>query len=171
MNIQVIQDRDLAIEIIRHVGAWLRDTHKANYSKWWDPDKLTAEFLGQYARPEEFYVIKVDGKPAAASVIQPGETQIVQDWSSIDEGASPKAIYLAWVAVEREFAGHGLVARLIEKTEELARQKGCDRLRLDTYAGEPKLRDVYESLGFRLVGTAQEQDHTTAFYEKRPSKR
>jgi hypothetical protein len=37
---------------------------------------------------------------------------------------------------------------------------------LDTNAEEEKLCKLYEGLGFQLMGTEQEEDHKTAFYQK-----
>ena len=54
----------------------------------------------------------------------------------------------------------------MEKAANIARQQGSSVIRLDTNAEEPKLCALYESLGFQRVGTEQEGDHLTAFYEK-----
>ena len=158
-------DMSAAIEVIRHVGAWMRDSGIANYSDWWDPDKVSPEMLAAYAKPEEFYVVKVEGQPAAAVIIQ--REQSLQDWSSIDKDTeAPSATYIHYVAVEREFAGRGLVGIIMDKADEIAKQQGTSVLRLDTNADEPKLCAIYERLGFNLVGTLEEEGHNTAFYEK-----
>jgi len=154
-----------AIDVIRHAGAWMRDNGLDNYSEWWDPDKVSAEMLTSYAQPDEFFVVKVDNKPAAAVIIQ--AEQSLQDWSSIDkDNQPPKATYVHYVAVEREFAGQGLVSVIMDKATEIAVQQGSTVIRLDTNADEPKLCSLYEGLGFQRVGTEREGDHLTAFYEK-----
>jgi ribosomal protein S18 acetylase RimI-like enzyme len=156
---------DAAIEIIRHVGAWMRETGAGNYSKWWDPNEVDAEKLLKYVKPDDFYVVLVDGQPAGMAVIQPNQT--LQDWSSIDESTPPpKAIYVDYVAVEREFAGRGLVKVLMGKAEDIARQSGAAVIRLDTNGNEPKLCELYEGLGFQRVGAYQEETYLNAFYEK-----
>lgn len=158
-------DMPAAIDVIRHAGTWMRDNNIANYSDWWNPDIVSAEMLSPYAQPDEFFVVKVDGKPAAAVIIQ--VEQSLQDWSSVDkDNQPPKATYVHYVAVEREFAGRGLVSVIMDKATEIAAQEGSTFIRLDTNADEPKLCSLYEGLGFQRVGTEQEGDHLTAFYEK-----
>jgi nicotinamidase-related amidase/ribosomal protein S18 acetylase RimI-like enzyme len=163
--IQIETNMDAATRIIKHAGQWMRDRKVGNYSKWWDPDRISTELLGHYAKPNEFYVVRVNGQAAAAAILQ--TEQSLQDWGSIDrDTVPPLAVYLHYVAVERNFAGHGLVGMLVETAEQLARQNHAGVLRLDTNAQEPKLCSLYEGLGFERVGTAQEGDHLTAFYEK-----
>jgi len=158
-------DMPAAIEVIRHAGAWMRDIGLANYSDWWNPDKVNVEMLRPYAKPDEFFVLKVDGVPAAAVIIQ--SKQNLQDWSSVDKTKQPpQSTYVHYIAVERAFSGRGLVAKIMEKAEEIARKNESIVIRLDTNADEPKLCSLYEGLGFLRVGTDQEGSHSTAFYEK-----
>ncbi len=164
-NISIETDMAAAIDVIRHAGIWMRDSDTANYSSWWNPEKVSNEMLSPHAKPNEFFVIKVGAQPVATAIIQ--TQQSLQDWSSIDNGKEPpKAIYVHYVAVEREFAGQGLVAVLVEKATAIAKQQGCSVIRLDTNANEPKLCSLYQGLGFHRVGTEQDGDHLTAFYEK-----
>ena len=164
-NVEVEQNLPVALEVIRHAGAWMRDTGKRNYSAWWDPDRVSEEMLAPYAKPDEFYVFSIDGRAAGAAIIQ--REQSMQDWTAIDgTGPAPEAIYIHYVAVKREFAKMGLVGEVIAEAERVAREQGIALLRLDTNANESKLCQLYESYGFRQVGTETEGDHTTAFYEK-----
>jgi ribosomal protein S18 acetylase RimI-like enzyme len=162
-SIGVTQDTDASITVIRHVAEWLQKTGLET-DGWWDPANMNLDFLGQYAKPDEFYVAIVDGEPAAAAIIQ--QEQTAQDWSSVDEGSTPPAMYLHWLAVEREHSGEGLPKVLIDHAEELARQKGLPVIRLDTNADEPKLCKIYEELGFKRVNVISEAGHNTALYEK-----
>ena len=154
-----------ALDVIRHAGTWMRDNGIANYSEWWDPEQVNAEMLRPYAQANEFFVVAVDGTPAAAAIIQ--EEQSLQDWSYIDgEAEPPHATYLHYVSVERAFAGQDLVGTILDKAMDIAQQNNSTVLRLDTNADEPKLCALYESYGFIQVGVQQEGDHLTAFYEK-----
>lgn len=164
-NISFSSDIEAATEVIRHAGAWMRDSNLSNYSDWWDPDQVSADMLRKYAEPDDFYVVEVDGHPAAAAILQ--SEQSMQDWSAVDkDNEPPKAIYMHYIAVEREHAGQGLVGDLVSKAAQLAKKRGASLLRLDTNADEPKLCSLYEGLGFVRVGTEQEEAHTTAFFEK-----
>lgn len=165
-QISIQNDADRAVEVIRHVGAWMRDSGLTNYSEWWDPDNVSTEMLSQYAKPDELFVLTVDGQPAAAAILQP--EQSLQDWSAIDgDNEPPRAMYIHYLAVERNFAGRGLASSFMDKAMELAQEHEATVLRLDTNADEPKLCALYEGLGFKRVGTVQEDHHSTALYEKK----
>lgn len=48
-GIQVVIDMEGAVDIIQHVGAWMRDNRTDNYSAWWDPNQVTVNMLSKYA--------------------------------------------------------------------------------------------------------------------------
>jgi ribosomal protein S18 acetylase RimI-like enzyme len=156
-------DVDSAIELMREAGQWLIDSGRTP-SKWWDPKNLNREFLLQYAQPEEFRTLVIDGVPAAAVILQPDQN--AQDWAGIDGDDSVEAFYVHWLCVSRDFAGQNIPKIVIDLAAEEAKARGIDLLRADTNAEEQKLRGVYESIGFELVAVEQEDYRATAFYQK-----
>ncbi len=152
-----------AVDIIRNVAEWMQGVGLV-HDGWWEPENMNVAFLGQYAKPDEFFVARLDGKPAAAAIIQ--AEQSLQDWGAVDNGSTPPALYLHYVAVEREFAGRGLPRELMQHAENLAKEKGIPALRLDTNADESKLRKVYEDFGFKEVKILEEDGNRTVLYEK-----
>lgn len=166
MTINIIQDMNLAISVMRSVGKWLEESGKIP-SKWWKLENLNPKFLLKYAKPQEFFVALVDKKPAAAAILQ--FTQNSQDWQSIDKDKTQKALYIYWLCVDREFAGRNLPKVMIDFAEKKAKENHVNLLRVDTNAEEMKLRKIYEKLGFNLVAVEQEDYRQTAFYQKRIS--
>ena len=166
MAINIIQDMNLAISIMRNAGRWLEESGK-NPSKWWQLQNLNPEFLLKYAKPQEFFVAMVNKKPAAAAILQLSQNS--QDWQSIDKNDSQKALYIHWLCVEREFAGKNLPKVMIDFAEKKAKENNINLLRVDTNASEMKLREIYENLGFSLVSVEQEDYRQTAFYQKKIS--
>jgi GNAT superfamily N-acetyltransferase len=160
---QLTTDIDSAIELMKEAGQWLIDSGRTP-SKWWDPKNLNREFLFQYAQPEEFRTLVIDGKPAAAVILQPD--QVAQDWAGIDGDEPVEALYVHWLCVSRDFAGKNIPKIVIDLAAEEARARGINLLRADTNAEEQKLRDVYEKIGFELVAIEQEDYRATAFYQK-----
>lgn len=160
---QLVNDVDSAIAVMQEAGQWLLDSGRQP-SKWWDPKNLNRDFLFQYAKPEEFYTLKIDGKPAAAVILQ--IDQNAQDWEAIDGDRQVPAMYVHWLCVRREFAGQGLPEKVTDLAADLAAQNQINILRADTNAEETNLREVYESIGFELAGIVQEDYRTTAFYQK-----
>ncbi len=162
-SIEIIQNKDLALTVLARVGQWMHESG-LNPSRWWHPDNMNWSFFSDYAEPDEFYVALADGRPAAAMVCQWDQRN--QDWGEVDKGTSPAALYIHWLCVERDFAGLGLSSTLVAFSEELARAKAINLVRVDTNASETKLRRAYEDLGFELVTTIQEESRRTAFYQK-----
>ena len=163
VRFKIVQNVDFAISVMREAGAWLEKSGKTP-SKWWQPKNMNRNFLLQHAEPSEFYVLLVDGKSAAAMILQ--DSQRNQSWKSIDKTKSAKALYIHWLCVSRKYAGKGLPKILVEFAEKQAKAKGIHLLRVDTNAKETKLRKIYESLGFALADVEQEARRQTAFYQK-----
>ena len=55
----------------------------------------------------------------------------------------------------------------IDFANNYANYKKIKFLRVDTNANEPKLRKIYEMLGFNLVAIKQEEYRKTAYYQKK----
>lgn len=165
-DIQVIQDVDLSISVMRDSGKWLLESGK-HPSKWWQLKNLNRDFLFKHAKQEEFYVFLVDGKPAASEVLQCYADDL--GWKVIDNEQPQLALYVHWFSVAREFASKGLPRKMIEFAEKKASELGLSMLRLETNAEEPKLRKLYENLGFSLVTELQQDYRKSAFYHKRLS--
>ncbi|NTU46100.1 GNAT family N-acetyltransferase [Candidatus Roizmanbacteria bacterium] len=160
---QLIQDTHRAIAVMHSVGQWMVASGK-NPSQWWVPENLNEQFLSQYAKQNEFYVLELDGKDAGAAIFQMNQNS--QDWKSIDSENAPKALYIHWLCVAREFAGQNVPKMIVKFAEKIARENEISFLRVDTNADEVKLCTIYERLGFVLVGTEKENYRTTAFYQK-----
>lgn len=160
--IAIVQDMDKAITVMREAGNWLLTSGK-NPNKWWHPDSLTEDFLLRYVKPHEFFVVTVDGIPAAAVVLQITDTL---QWGHIDGDNPKRAVYIHWLCVARKFAGKGMPSRLIALAEATARNNGVMLLRVDTNADEPKLRRMYESWGFVGLAERNEEYRKTIFYQK-----
>jgi len=157
------QNLDDAIAVMRKAGKWLLDSGK-NPSRWWQLENLNRDFLLQYAAKEEFYVLYKDDVPAAAAILQ--LTQNSQDWESVDHGQSHPAFFIHWLCVDHAFSGQGLSQKLVDYAAQKAKENNISLLRVDTNASETKLRELYEKLGFKLVGIANEGYRQTAFYQK-----
>lgn len=159
---QLVNNIDAAIAVMHEAGKWLVESSK-NPSKWWKPENLTKDFLLQYAKPDEFYVVMADGVPAAAAIFQ--TTQNSQDWNVVDGTSTKPALYIHWFCVARAFAGLGMPATLVDFAQKIAKKEKVEWLRVDTNAEETKLRNIYEQLGFVLVAKRDEGYRKTAYYQ------
>lgn len=164
MTIKFIQDVAKAIEVMRDAGKWLEESGKKP-SKWWQLTNLNRKFLSQYAKPEEFYVGLINRKPAVAAILQ--INQNVQDWQFVDKEKPSPALYIHWLCVHRGFSGKNLSKYMMDFAAKKAKREKIKFLRVDTNAGEIKLRQIYEKLGFTLVDIIQEDYRQTVFYQRK----
>jgi ribosomal-protein-alanine acetyltransferase len=63
---------------------------------------------------------------------------------------------LTSVAVAAEAAGKGVGRELVSAAEDLARKKGCDRIRLEVRADNDRARHLYERAGYRQFACVDE---------------
>ncbi|HEU4829458.1 MAG TPA: GNAT family N-acetyltransferase [Gemmatimonadales bacterium] len=57
--------------------------------------------------------------------------------------------YIEVLAVSEAAAGRGLARRLMQRTEDWARARGCTRVDLNVFCANRRARGFYEHLGFR----------------------
>jgi len=139
-RIKIIQDCDIAIKIMHNVGEWLVNSN-LNPEEYWLPENMTREYLLKHVEPNEFYVVLIDDKPVASVVLQENERN--QSWECVDGKEKKEALYIHWLAVNREFAGKGLPQIILDLAINEAKRRGDKLIRLDTIASQPKLRKVY----------------------------
>jgi len=161
-QIKIVQDMDLGVELMYQVASWMK-SNGLNYATWWDPKNMNQDFLLQHSEPNEYFVAIIDNKPVASVILQ--ETERNQSWKSVD-GNYPKALYIHWLCVNRNYSGIGLSKKMIEFAEIQGKKRGFEKLRLDTDADEPKLCNLYKSLGFKEMGIENEDGKNTIFFEK-----
>jgi len=163
-KVKIVQDVDKSIEVMYNVGLWMKKSG-LNPSDWWKPENMNKKFMLKHAEPDEFYVAIEGDKPVASMVLQ--ETERNQSWKSVDGDKPKKALYLHWMCVHRDFAGQGFPKTMVELAKNEAKKRGFYLLRLDTIADEKKLCLIYESMGFKFMGTEKDDGHRTAFYQIR----
>lgn len=161
-TITFIQDMDQAIGVMRSAAQWMKESGK-NPSKWWRLETLNREFLLRYAKQKEFYVGTINNVPVVAAVLMIIENN--KDWRLVDKDIPTKALYIHWLCVDHRFRGWGYPRHMIEFAQDLAKKNSVFLLRLDANADKKKLQNIYENLGFRLVGTKQEDSRKSAYYQ------
>ncbi len=78
------------------------------------------------------------------------------------------ALYLAGVVVDRALRGQGVGRQIIAWSAIEARRRGCPCLRLDCHAGNPWLRQYYETQGFVLRGELEQHPGYRGCLYERP---
>jgi GNAT superfamily N-acetyltransferase len=117
----------------------------------WDDVYPTAATLMADVRGAALYVAAVGGRPVAGAF-------------ALDERQEPEYAAVAWTTgagrvgvlhrlmVHPSCQGRGLGALLMRFAEARARRLGCETLRLDAFAANPRALRLYARLGYRDAG-------------------
>ncbi len=133
---------DEAISVMKEVAEWGRNQ---GFRVWLDEWLTPEELLTEEAKPENFYVGKVDGKTACAFILQNSDTTYWGD-RPLNE-----AVYLHKLCVKREFAHREMTKVVVEAIKSECRNNGVRYIRLDTGLDEKVVRKIYLRAGFKIV--------------------
>lgn len=98
-----------------------------------------------WTQGDGFWVAEHDGDIVAALV--------VGDHPEHVEPIDVPELYVELLITSRRFAGRGLGGRLVRHARALGVEQGAQVLRVDCWAGAPRLVRRYEEQGFRRSGT------------------
>jgi GNAT superfamily N-acetyltransferase len=132
---------DLALnEVGAHVG-----------NGQWDAD-LSVIADAYLAAGGEFLVGHVDGELVAMGALR-----------RVSSGSAE----IKRMRIHPRWQGRGFGRELLERLESRARELGFSTLRLDTTVQQRAARALYESAGYRMVGTGHEHGFEVVYFEKR----
>lgn len=149
------QDLDTVADILTEAAQWLEDNGMA----MWRHDKLLPEKIAPEIHSGLFFIADCDREPAGTIRFQLEDKLFWPDISQHDSA------FIHRLAVRRQFAGGEVSSALLLWA--IARTHSLDRryLRLDCVASRPKLREIYERIGFRFHSNKQVGPYFVARYE------
>ena len=100
----------------------------------------------------DMYVAELNGKVVAAAIINKKQVDVYSNGDWEYEAPDDKVCVLHTLAVDPDTRGHGLGPAFVRFYEQLAKDQGCEVLRLDTIATNAAARKMYAKLGYREVG-------------------
>ena len=106
---------------------------------------------------ETQYKIVIDSKTAI--VFSAGYADKII-WRDFDKGDS---IYLHRIVVNPEFKGQKLFGKIVDWAIAHCRQKGLQRIRMDTWAANPTIIEYYQTFGFTVI-----ENYTTPYSAELP---
>lgn len=145
-------DVELASDILVEAAAWLRERGMA----LWPPEMLTPEVLKPYSDSGELFVVRRNGVGIGVFLLQ---WEDLLFWPDVPVGESA---YIHRLAVRRSVAGEGIAGTMILWACDRARNAGRRYMRLDC-ADRPKLRRVYESIGFTFHSIREMEPYSGPF--------
>lgn len=149
------KDIEVVSSILQEAGQWLREIGQP----LWPLDELSEEAIQPAVAAGEYRLFESEGTPAGTLRFQWEDPTF---WPDIP---SSESAFLHRIAIRRTFAGGGLSSFMIGWAVAQAREQGRDYLRVDCDARRPRLRAVYERLGFKLRDERQVGLFFVARYE------
>lgn len=142
-------------EILTGAVRWLEERGIA----LWRLDELLPRDVTKDINSGLFFLALVDGEPAGTIRYQLEDPVFWPDVAQDDSAVVHR------LAVRRRFAGGEISSALIRWAITRTHALGRRYLRLDCEASRPRLRAVYERLGFRLHSDKQVEPYFVARYE------
>lgn len=159
LDIRFAREADAAIvsSILIEAATWIA----AGGQPLWSIEQLSAEAIAPGVAAGSFILASIDAEGVATARVTRDDLEC---WPDAVPGV---ALYVHRIAVRRAWAGHGLVGRLLAWCGRHAEGLGCGWVRLDCDARRPKLRALYEGLGFQYHSERNVGRHTVARYERK----
>jgi GNAT superfamily N-acetyltransferase len=125
----------------------------------WDEGELDAARIAADIDAGQFFIAEVDGDPAGVIRFQ------LEDLLFWPDLLQSESAFVHRLAVRRRYKGQGVSDALLEWSIDRARSLGKRHLRLDCDESRPKLRALYERIGFRFHSFRQVGPYYVARYE------
>jgi GNAT superfamily N-acetyltransferase len=149
------QDIDVVSDILIEAAAWLEQSGMP----LWRQDELQPNNISAEVRSGLFFLAECDDEPAGTIKFQLEDTLF---WPDVQQDESA---FVHRLAIKRRFAGGEVSSALllwaIARTGALGRRY----LRLDYEASRPRLRALYERMGFRFHSNRQVGPYYVSRYE------
>ena len=134
-------DWSTSSEILMDAAEWLN----ARGEPLWTEEEVSVEGLKAAYRLEESFIAHYKSQPIGCMFLRESDSVC---WPEIQDNSS---LFIYKLAVLRKFKGTGVAQQILQWASEYAQRQGKSWLRVAGPADRPKLRQVYESLGFSLV--------------------
>ncbi|MEU8228224.1 GNAT family N-acetyltransferase [Actinoplanes sp. NPDC048967] len=143
-----IEDHQAIVNLIKGAASWLPTKGTDQWAKPWPSLAERDERIRQGLETESTWMVW-DGATAVATItsFRHGSTLL---WTA-EERRLP-AVYLNRVCINRDYAGQGIGARLIDwASGKAAAEYGAQVSRIDVWSTNFKLHDYYRGIGFRFL--------------------
>lgn len=128
-------------KVLKDSAAWLNSINQP----MWKYENITSEKLLKEYRIEDMKLCYEKGKLIGVYILQWYDPLF---WASLKENESG---ILHKLAVCRESAGKGYGSKLIQSAESICKERSVKWLRLNCGTFRSRLRNFYESNGFKMV--------------------
>lgn len=143
-----VQDYGSVWVVISECSKWLADQGLNHWSKYYTP-----ELVQKMIKHKEVYLAE-DGNACVGTITfdrRPPKYYEEEHYDQMFSEPTAPAGYIVAVGVQPGLQGKGVAGRMLQFTEDLAKQQGLKWLRIDCRIEVPGLVDFYKKRGFIAV--------------------
>lgn len=130
----------------------------------WDEEYPSAERLAADLAAGSVFLLREAGECVGSIAIDESLDPL---WSGLDWSPAERPAAVHRLMIHPLQQGRGLAKKLILFAEAVARERGCDAIRLDAFSANPPSLALYDRLGFRRTGAAVMRKGLFLGFEKR----
>ena len=129
-----------------------KEAATVSYSNWIKGKYPTRAHAEKALQEGTLYVGEEDGRLFGCANLNHVQLEeyVKIPWEYQADGNEVFVIHM--LCIHPDAAGQGKGRKFIAYAEELAREKGCKVVRIDTYEGNTPAANLYQSLGYRIAG-------------------
>ncbi|SDM87545.1 GNAT family N-acetyltransferase [Sediminibacillus halophilus] len=136
---------------------------QGNY-QWDHTYPLPSHYQGDIVAGD-LYVAEQDGRIVGAACLSEKEHD---EYPSVDWRSPAKALTVKRVAVDPQYRGLGIATGLYQHAEKVAKQKGLDYIKTDTFSKNASARHLFEANGYHYLQEkyVEEKNDSLRYYDK-----
>lgn len=159
-----LDDAHIFLKARQDAAAWLAQRGIDQWSSAWPDEDGMRTDIEKSISAGTAWIARINNELAATFVL---DTWANPDLWTPDEAAEP-AMYIHRLIVNREYAGRGIGARILDWCSETAAKHGARLLRLDAWTTNPALHEYYLNQGFTHVRTLALEHNPSGWLAQRP---
>jgi GNAT superfamily N-acetyltransferase len=155
------------LRLIREASGWLEDKGTDQWQKPWPDEAQRDARVSRGLQRGATWMVSAGRRQAATVTV--AKTPNVTVWRDAECNLDDPAVYAHRLIIDRQFAGWGLGAELIDWTGLRAHpENGAKWIRIDVWSSNKGLHDYYMKHGFEPCGRASDPKYPSGMLFQKP---
>jgi GNAT superfamily N-acetyltransferase len=155
------------LRLIREASGWLEGKGTDQWQKPWPDRKQRDARVWRGLQRGATWIVSAGRRPAATVTV--AKTPNIAVWQNAECNLDDPAVYAHRLIIDRQFAGWGLGAELIDWTGLRAHpENGAKWIRIDVWSTNKGLHEYYMKQGFEPCGTAPDPGYPSGRLFQKP---
>jgi GNAT superfamily N-acetyltransferase len=155
------------LRLIREASGWLAGKGTDQWQRPWPDEAQRDARVRRGLQRGATWIVGAGLRPAATVTV--AQTPNIAVWRNAECNVDDPAVYAHRLIIDRQFAGWGLGAELIDWTGLRAHQEnGAKWIRIDVWSTNEDLHEYYLKQGFEPCGTASNPEYPSGMLFQKP---